>query len=487
MHPPMKLLFFDDIQLIEKENLVRHLGRPEFVPEAVIQDSFVDTSFSYPTVFPKVNTGGWRCLYQGLLPADTNTSGVPMIVPGKSNFVACILDSEDGINWEVPDLTKIVSIDNRKLPHQVVPAPSDLFGEWGPCYYDDRAPRSQRIKGFVCKGHGPGTGIKDSWIVTSEDGLNWCGEMHGDRWHPYGSDPAVFAFWNFRRNSYVLIIRPNNGDRRIAVMETPDWNHFSKPELALSSDALDPDLAEIYGMPTFAYNRMFIGLVWLYRVPSSIGQYGKFVGGTIDCQLAYSYDGWHFNRSIRDSFISNDMSDDFGSGCIMPSSMVVTEKEIRFYSCSTVTEHGIFSEETGIRQSAILMHKMRIDGFVYLESLGEEGYFKTKAMLVEGDSLSLNTDVCDGNVTVEISNPAGEHIDGYGFEDCVPSYVDSIEWEPEWRDGKKFGDLKGFAVELGVKLRNGKIYSISGDFEMLTAKEAMRYVNFGTLPDPKNW
>ena len=128
MHPPMKLLFFDDIQLIEKENLVRHLGRPEFVPEAVIQDSFVDTSFSYPTVFPKVNTGGWRCLYQGLLPADTNTSGVPMIVPGKSNFVACILDSEDGINWEVPDLTKIVSIANRKLPHPVVPAPSDLFG-----------------------------------------------------------------------------------------------------------------------------------------------------------------------------------------------------------------------------------------------------------------------------------------------------------------------------------------------------------------------
>ena len=475
MPPKMKLLFFDDTQLMEKSNMVRRVGRPELVSEGTFQDPHSDVSFAYPSVFPNPDTGGWRCLYQG-------------VVRNPPHFAALAIDSDDGVNWRVPDLTDTVSIKERYLPHQVEPAPWDLFGEWGPCYYDERAEDpSQRIKGFVCKGHGPGTGIKDSWIVTSPDGLTWRGDMEGSRWHPYGSDPAVSAFWNWRRNSYVLAIRPNNGDRRIAVIETPDWERFSKVELALSPDALDPDLAEIYGMPTFPYGRMFIGLLWLYRVPPVAGEYGKYHGGRIDCQLAYSYDGWHFNRGLRDSFIANGAPGEHGAGCVLPSSMVVTDGEVRIYSCASRLEHAIFSEELGVEQGAILMHRLRLDGFVYLECPGGTGHLRTRGMMVEGDELALNVQVPDGEVRVEVSEPAGAPIEGFTFEDCAPCRADDTAWEPTWRDGRRFGSLKDRAVDLGIRVENGRLYSISGDFQMLTAKEAMRYVNFGTPPDPKNW
>ena len=101
----------------------------------------------------------------------------------------------------------------------------------------------------------------------------------------------------------MLAIRPKNGDRRIALMETPDWKEFSRVELALSPDGLDPDLADLYGMPTFPYANLFIGLLWVYRTPSRTSQHGKFQGGRIDCQLTYSYDGWHFQRGPREPFV----------------------------------------------------------------------------------------------------------------------------------------------------------------------------------------
>ena len=493
MQKSTRVMFFDDTYLLVKRNLSRHVGQPILVPEGTFQDPNADVSFGYPSVFPNPDGGGWRCLYQGLAFNQLPDAG--------AHFAALVADSEDGITWRTPDLTKRVSLADRRLPNQVEPAPWDLFGEWGPSFYDAYAEDpDERIKGFVCKGAGPG--LKDSWIVTSADGLTWRERRHPGalsretrlgtnddrvRWHPYGSDPTVSAFRNKKRHSYVLPIRPNNGDRRIALMETVDWNEFSKIELAVWPDALDPDLAELYGMPTFPYGDMFIGLLWVYRVPPEAGGYLKSIGGRIDCQLAYSYDGWHFNRSLRDTFIANSAPGEYGAGCILPTSMVATESEIRFYSCANRLEHSVWSDELGVDQGAMLMHRLRVDGFVYLQAEGGPSYLRTRSMLVEGERLSFNVQVPDGYLKVEVAEAGGPVIEGFAFDDCTPCRTDSLCWEPVWGDGRRFGDLKGKAVELRLEMENGRLYSFSGDFQKLTAKEGMRYISAGTPPDPKNW
>ena len=392
-----KVMFFDDNYLLVKRNLSRHIGQPILVPEGTFQDPNADVSFSYPSVFPSPDGGGWRCLYQGL------TFNPPPQAGG--HFAALVADSEDGITWRTPDLTKRVPLVDRRFPNQVEPAPWDLFGEWGPSFYDAYAEDpDERIKGFVCKGAGPG--LKDSWMVTSPDGLTWrdmhhAGEVKREgrlgtqdtrvRWHPYGSDPTVSAFWNRKtEQSYVLPIRPNNGDRRIAL----DGNGptgMSSPRLSSPSGRTlwTPILRRLYGMPTFPYGDMFVGLLWVYRVPPEAGGYLKSIGGRIDCQLAYSYDGWHFNRGLRDTFIANSAPGEYGAGCILPTSMVVTESEIRFYSCANRLEHSVWSDELGVDQGAMLMHRLRVDGFVYLQAEGGPSYLRTRSMLVEGERLSL--------------------------------------------------------------------------------------------------
>jgi hypothetical protein len=450
------------------------------VPEATFRDPAGYLSFAYPSVFPNKRDGGWRMLYQTFLPDPEN----PAVC---KHILHTVADSDDGVVWEIPDLTEKVPVSDRLLPNQVETVPPERVGEWGPCYFDAREPDpDRRIKGFVCKGHGPGTGIKDSWIVTSPDGMTW--EQHPELlWHPYGSDPAVCAFWNRYRGSYVLMIRPNNGDRRVAVIETRDWRQFSKVELALAADALDPDLAEIYGMPTFPYGDMFVGLLWLYRVPPVSKQHGKFIGGKIDCQLAYSYDGWHFQRGLRDSLIPNAAPGEPGSGCILPSSMTDCGDEIRFYSCVTRSEHAIFDPQVGPAGSAVLMHRLRPDGFVYLESNGGEAALATRALLVDGPELTLNVAAPDGEVAVAITDADGNAIPGYDFDDAVPARVDDLAWQPLWKGGAQFDGLQGRAVRLHLRLSSGRLYAISGDFRKLTAKEGMRYMRFGTPPDPKNW
>ena len=185
---------------------------------------------------------GWVDTYQAvILPAVFTAYGTFML---RQFFLTIPREIEDaaridgcsplGLYWRIPDLEASVPLPDRLLPNQVGAAPLNRFGEWGPWQAAaDRTlllrrprpgspPAAQwlRFKGFVCKGHGPGTGKKDSWIVTSPDGLTW-NDPGGVLWHPnYGSDPAVCAFWN-RYPRQLRAVHPSQ-ERRPA--HRPDGN-----------------------------------------------------------------------------------------------------------------------------------------------------------------------------------------------------------------------------------------------------------------------
>lgn len=200
--------------------------------------------------------------------------------------------------------------------------------------------------------------------------------------------------------------------------------------------------------------------------------------------MAYSYDGWHFQRGPREPFVANADPGRIGAGCILPCSLVATESEIRLYCCASAQEHAVFGEESPQR-SAILMHRLRPDGFVCLEAASGQGRLKTRALLVQGDGLSFNVQAPGGQFLVGVSDADGKPIPGYGLEDCSPCSTDSTAWVPRWKDGARFDSLKGRAVQLELQLSGGRLYAVSGDFQMLSAKEGMRYMRFGTPPRPQ--
>ena len=126
--PLAPLLFFDDFYLypIPKPlgNLRRRIGQPELVAEATFSDPDCWLASAYPTVFRDAS-GTWRCLYQGKPRTEPQEPRYPLL-----------LESDTGLRWQAPGLTRAVPLDERRFRNQVMPV--TRFREWD-CYFDARA------------------------------------------------------------------------------------------------------------------------------------------------------------------------------------------------------------------------------------------------------------------------------------------------------------------------------------------------------------
>ena len=449
------LLFLDDLYLNRRDNVVRGIGRPKLIRESVFVDPYVNTHWGYPTVFRDEESGKWRILYQGW------NSGCP-----KAPLLA---ESDDGLSWAPRDTTKEIDLPDRKFPHQLSVAP---FGEWSNCYVDPYAEAAERIKGLVT----PGGGV---WI--SPDGIRWK-RKESVQWQKESPDPPTSAFWNSVRKSYVLTTRPMGGHRRIAVSETKDWERFTKVELALQADALDTPLAEIYGMPVFPYEGYYIGLLWLYHTAPQVEGHSphKFWDGHMDCQLAYSLNGWHFQRGLRDPFIPNGDPTDPDCGCVYPSSIVTKEDgSMWIYASACTHEHGYLHPGSG----SLIAYCLRRDGFVYLESSGGAGVIGTRALYWGGGEVEINIQSQGGEAQAQVTDPAGKVLEGYSFADCEMFCDDDTAWKPVWKDGKTLQAQSGKAIRLEVELKSARIFAIRGDFVPLIGGQYGRFNRDGVIPE----
>jgi len=459
------LLFFDDWYLHRRDNLARHVAQPKLVPEGTLEDPHLDPAWGYPTVFRVPETGRWRCLYQGQL--------------STGRCAPVVAESDDGVRWTIPDLTEQVPLPDRVCPHQVLGL--EQFTEWSGPYVDPQATGTDRwLKGLVVRRARGGFGL-DSLLIESPNGLHWRYVAEADTapWHPTGADPIAAAFWNPYRDSHVLTFRPALNDRRIALCETRDWRSFSAPELALQADALDTPCAEIYGMPVIPYEHLFVGLLWVYHTDPVVAANNKYLLGKIDCQLAYSYNGWHFQRTLRTPFLPNGAPGEHGSGCVYPYSLVPDGDALRIYSSASKGEHGQMRMNPASRQGAILLHTLRRDGFVYLEPPGGTGELVTRLLLWDEGEPELNVSVPHGEARVQVLDAKGVPLEGYTYEDCIPFRGDSTRWVPEWRDGRLLAALHDRIVRLGVRLTNGRLYAIRGACEVRMAGEARIFAELG--------
>ncbi len=459
------LLFFDDQRLNLRLNMERRIGSPVLLPESVYRDPNANTAWGYPGVFQDPETGLFRLSYQGWVQDGTR--------------VALLAESKDGVAFSPRDTTRELSLPDRILPNQVLPL--RRFTEWPACYVDPHASASERLKGFVV--HHASRYRLETRLLCSPDGIRWT-EKEGVRWQASGPDPGVAAFWNSVRNSYVLTTRPELTDRRIALIETRDWSNFTQPELALQADGLDTPLCEPYGMPVLPYEGYYIGFLWLYHVDPMVEGHSphKYYDGHVDCQVAYSLNGWHFQRAIREPLFPNGPPESPTYGCIYPSSFrVAADRTILIYSSACTREHGYNEYGTG----SMTVHRLRPDGFAYLESTGGRGLVGTRVVLWQGGELQVNLQSQRGEARVRVTDDRGTGIDGYSFENCQPFTGDLTEWTPRWESGRTLSSLQNRTLRIEVMVKSGRLYSVRGNFLPLVAAECERFNREGAVPQPR--
>lgn len=468
-----KHLFFDDIRLFDRSNTVRRYGVP--VRVATYKDPVCSTDFGAAFAFP-LDDGRYRLLYYG---RSRQFAG--------SKFFAAI--SNDGIHFEPENLDGILPPD-RTFSHEVLDLKSErpVEEEVGFVYEDPTCRENgERYKLLMSALHFDELRVHND-LYVSDDLLHWT-KKEGCRWGG-GNEPLVSVFYNERLDCHTIIERPFWGIRAVGYRETIDWKTLSEYQYCLRADSLDECLSETYGMVAFAYDGMFIGLPHLYRNLTGSLE-GKYLGGTIDTQLAYSYDGRYWQRSLREPFITGltPAEGEKRYPMVWVMGMVrCADGSMNLYAAASEWEHGYAfgPDDTG----EILVYKLRQDGFVALvtEDSNKPSVVATREKLWYSGELHVNLKAQNATVAVyatgephteDFSRP----IAGFGHEDCVPFSGDCTDWVPQYAGGKQLQELAGQTIVLEIRFENGELYSLCGDYTDLFNTEGMRYRKFGLLPE----
>ena len=323
-----KQLFIDDLVIDETVGVTRNLNQPsKYVGNPIMIPLYPweDRVTLYGTVWRDPD-GGFRMWYQGYGGMGTPAMGFQGTalgdLPGQEStwkgfdpstllYNIGYATSHDGIHWERPNLGLVEyqgSSDNNIVLSDAA---------FGNVIKDSRDPDPDRLykslfwesPDFDPSGK-PNTGESVS-VAFSPDGLRWT-KYEGNPVITRSSDTHMLLGWDELHRKYVAYPRPTTreGDasRRIGRSTSDDFENWTEIEEVLRPDDQDPSAMELYGMPVFKYEGLYLGQLWAYHTPpEEVGDPSKTRNAAdIDVQLTVSRDGIAWERAGgRKPFIPN--------------------------------------------------------------------------------------------------------------------------------------------------------------------------------------
>ena len=455
----MKIVFFDDQRLGGRVNTNRVYGDAEFMSEYTSDQACpaLPAVFKDGTIAPYVM---YYTTYHLLEEKDGKRQKMHCF---------CMAVSDDCVHWK--PYPNDLEFENKFKPHQILPADecvevmavirdNDGVYRFFACYVD-WSTLTLSSKAFASK----------DGVFLYEDGSKAI----------QGGEPFTGLFYNHKKDCYTFIIRPNWAERRCCIAETKDFKTYTPLRVIMQTDSMDRAMTEIYGMPTFNMGDYFVGLVNLYDA-TIFSTRQKFEKGHMSVQLAYSFDGEHFQRSLRQPFIHRGSPNSPYYGMVMPYSITEREDDLVITAGVSHYEHGFFS---GVDNPGhIASFRLKKDRFIGLESDGGDGIVCTRMLLWYGGELSVNIEVPYGEAKARILDEQANEIKGFGLEESIPFTGDSLSWTPQWKNAK-LDDLKGTHFLVEIQYYNGILYAIEGNFEILmTTMQARKTLILGKPVPP---
>lgn len=465
---PYRQLFFDDQRLFVRENLERVYG------EATLEELYRDEAL--------VDPYGWAWAVDGP-DGLVHLMYMGEHVANHTNYLAAAVSS-DGVHFKPRNTASESGLANPCVPNQYLPNPPN--GEPAAVVVDPLAAPSERYKLLFCDYGQLGAAWQVvDYVYASPDLIRWR-KLESSSWNPIGTEPLLGAFYNDVYGCMTVMSRPDWGQRRVGITETKDWRHYTDLELCLQADSLDPALTEIYGMPSFAYEGYFIGFPHVYCDMPQMRRI-KYFGGKMHCELAYSLNGRHWQRSLRKPFLPADnpaVARRLGGAAKMlflTSMRRDRDGSILLYGTVTRQEHGSPNAAKDLKGNAVFVFRLRQDGFVGLKTTdaGRPGRLCSRALVWKGSELAFNLKAEEATCAifphVELGKPEPlEPLAGFGHADCGPFSGDSTAWHPQWKGGS-LASLGNRLVLVELKFRNGTVYSFTADGVPRMEIEAERY------------
>lgn len=413
--------------------------------------------------------------------------------------------SDDGVNFEIPELTDIEPGYPNITYEGSTGTPS--------VFLDPLAPARERwkmVSGYAERG---------IFLFTSPDGYDWarCPTAVLSSWS--GSQSNMF--FDDQRGTYVGYHRSDMGDtpsgkteRRFVMTEvdalTPPWPFtalsqaeynrvgaisrldsnrpwyldngpltsggigIEYPTVFAPTDGFDPVATDIYVPKALKYawapdTYFAFPCVYFHYEgdgPASrqaLGEESRHRGsGPIEIQLMASRDGVNWTRYPRPVWHGIGEVDGMDiHQTYIAHGMIRRDDEIWMYSFDTEEYHS--SYRGGPDRRGVFRLISPVDRLVAAESpYDRDAILVSRPLVFEGKRLILNVDTAGtGYLQVGITHGDGRELPGYGLEACV--YVNGNESDAtvEWLEkGSDLSALSGQPVRLVIRMRGTRLYGL---------------------------
>jgi hypothetical protein len=416
-------LFVDDHTVASRVCVTRayhafakYAGNPVMVADKLWEGNNV---YIYGTVLPNESGPGYRMWYHSL-----NFS-----LPSADRVNANYATSVDGITWTKPALG-IISFSGSKA--------NNMFIDPGNCPSVMHTPWDAGIQQpYKLMRGGPWSVFSGAYSL---DALHWTEDSLAQC--PAASDHCTFA-WDAHRQKYmgfpkVFAIVNGLSRRSTGVWSTSNFEDWpSGTNLILTPDSWDDRWTspgtgqgtQFYGMCGFAYESMYVGFLWVFRVT---GQVSGADDGPILIEIVTSHDGIHWRRQEGDRppILPLGPSGAWDDGMVFTAIQPLVEGDtLRLYYGGLNSTHA----DEAAWHAAIGMATLRKDGFASLDAGAITGTITTKRINGASGQLHVNCSVAtDGSLKVEVLNGSGVVVPGYSEADCDVIQGDHVDQVVTW-------------------------------------------------------
>jgi hypothetical protein len=378
-------------------------------------------------------------------------------------------ESEDGIHWTKPELG-IVEYDSSKANNLVVSAYQPEAAGGGHCHNPSviiRPGEQDPQKRYALYGFDGQCGHPR--VAFSPDGLHWQYVPETAQQPLFSSSDVVNFFYDPYQARYAATWKTRNRrGRAVGIAWSADGLSWTKPfdGPIFAADDLDPDVTQIYGMPVFPYQGLYIGQPWIYNARYfRFGEYSveklheaqNDSPRTMDVQLAWSWDLVNWTRpSERSEFIPRGAKGTWDSGMIVTArAPAIVGDQLYFYYGGCDGVH----DQPRVR-AAIGLATLRLDGFCSMRAGETEGWLITRREPFHEPAITINArTTSDGFVTAEILDRHNRVVPGFARQDCLAFTGDSIRYVLKWKTGQFAAEQTRTDYKIRFWLKAAEIFS----------------------------
>ena len=228
----------------------------------------------------------------------------------------------------------------------------------------------------------------------------------------------------------------------------------------------------LYDVNVTPYESLMLGMFAIFRGPENDICAVEGVPKTMDLELAYSRDGFHFSRPDRTPFLASSRKiGDWNRAYLHACGglcLVVHDRIFIYFTGFSGLSPNLGSTDIGdsglsrrvmYAGASTGLATLRRDGFASMEAGAGGGSLTTRPVTFKGNRLFVNVSAAQGELRASVLGLDGNPVAGLTAAESAAVSVDSTCAEVKWSSGADLSAVAGQPCRLQFHLQSGQLYS----------------------------